>query len=90
MGNKSGTRLRYLPCEVRHALQGIGGTLSPQIFSGTKTIALPPGRNGFQPQLNLVYSTGNGNGSFGLWLDFECAHSSRQNTLAIISAQQRR
>jgi hypothetical protein len=29
-------------------------------------IALPPGRNGFQPQLNLVYSTGNGNGPFGL------------------------
>ena len=29
-------------------------------------IALPPGRNGFKPQLNLTYSTGNGNGPFGL------------------------
>ena len=27
---------------------------------------MPPGRNGFQPQLSLVYSTGNGNGPFGL------------------------
>ena len=27
---------------------------------------LPPGRNGFQPRFNLVYSTGSGNGPFGL------------------------
>src|SRR5262249_40912076 len=32
----------------------------------TVPIVLPPGRNGFQPQLNLVYSTGHGNGPFGL------------------------
>ncbi len=33
-------------------------------------IAAPAGRNGFQPKLELVYSTGAGNGSFGLgwWL----------------------
>lgn len=29
-------------------------------------IPLPAGRNGFQPQLTLGYSTGNGNGPFGL------------------------
>lgn len=29
-------------------------------------IPLPPGCNGFQPQLNLVYSTGNRNGPFRL------------------------
>lgn len=29
-------------------------------------IALPPGRNGFQPQQNLTYGSGNGNGNFGL------------------------
>jgi Salmonella virulence plasmid 65kDa B protein len=28
--------------------------------------SLPAGRNGFQPHLDLVYSTGYGNGSFGL------------------------
>jgi RHS repeat-associated protein len=52
------------------ALQGIGETFSPDLHTGTGNftvpIALPPGRNGFQPQLNLVYSTGNGNGLFGL------------------------
>jgi RHS repeat-associated protein len=52
------------------ALHGIGETFSPDLHTGTGNltvpIALPPGRNGFQPQLNLAYSTGNGNGPFGL------------------------
>jgi hypothetical protein len=52
------------------ALQGIGETFSPDLFTGTGNfsvpIALPPGRNGFQPQLSMGYSTGNGNGPFGL------------------------
>jgi RHS repeat-associated protein len=52
------------------ALHGIGEKFSADLFTGTGNftvpIALPPGRNGFQPQLNLVYSTGNGNGPFGL------------------------
>ncbi|MFZ0726252.1 MAG: SpvB/TcaC N-terminal domain-containing protein, partial [Desulfobacterales bacterium] len=51
------------------AIEGIGETFSPDLFTGTGNftvpIALPPGRNGFQPELNLVYSTGNGNGVFG-------------------------
>lgn len=55
------------------AIQSIGETFSPDLFTGTGNftvpIALPPGRNGFQPQLNLQYSTGNGNDVFGLgWL----------------------
>src|SRR5215217_1587889 len=52
------------------ALHGIGEKFSPDLHTGTGNftvpIALPPGRNGFQPELNLVYSTGNGNGAFGL------------------------
>lgn len=52
------------------ALKGIGEKFSPDLFTGTGNftvpIALPPGRNGFQPELNLVYSTWNGNGPFGL------------------------
>jgi len=48
------------------ALQGIGETFSPDLFTGTGNftvpIALPPGRNGLQPELSLVYSTGNGLG----------------------------
>ena len=52
------------------ALSGIGEKFSPDLHTGTGNftvpIAIPPGRNGFQPQLSLVYSTGNGNGLFGL------------------------
>jgi RHS repeat-associated protein len=52
------------------ALHGLGEKFSPDLHTGTGNftvpIALPPGRNGFQPQLNLVYSTGHGNGPFGL------------------------
>ncbi len=52
------------------ALRGIGEKFSPDLHTGTGNftvpIALPPGRNGFQPELSLVYSTGNGNGPFGL------------------------
>ncbi len=48
----------------------MGESFSPDLHTGTGNfsvpIALPPGRNGFQPQLGLVYSTGNGNGPFGL------------------------
>jgi hypothetical protein len=52
------------------ALQGIGEKFSPDLYTGTGNfmvpIALPPGRNGFKPQLSLSYSTGKGNGPFGL------------------------
>ena len=48
----------------------LGKQVSPALHTGTGTLtvplALPPGRNGFQPQLNLAYSTGNGNGYLGL------------------------
>src|SRR6266705_2453519 len=52
------------------ALHSIGEKFSPDLHTGTGNfsvpIALPPGRNGFQPHLNLTYSTGSGNGPFGL------------------------
>ena len=52
------------------AIHGLGETFSPGLHTGTGNfsvpIALPPGRNGFQPQLSLAYSTGTGNGPFGL------------------------
>jgi len=71
MSDKSGTseQIISLP-KGGGALKGIGETLSPDLHTGTGNftvpIVLPPGRNGFQPQLNLVYSTGNGNGFWGL------------------------
>src|SRR5262245_27635093 len=52
------------------ALNGIGETFVPDLHTGTGNftvpIAVPQGRNGFQPDLMLIYSTGNGNGPFGL------------------------
>lgn len=52
------------------AQQGLGEKFSPDLFTGTGNfsipIAVPPGRNGFQPQIGLSYSTGNGNSAFGL------------------------
>ena len=71
MSDKSGTSAGVISLpQGGGALQGIGETFSPDLFTGTGNftvpVALPPGRNGFQPQLNLVYSTGNGNGPFGL------------------------
>jgi len=52
------------------AVKGIGETFQPNLFTGTGNFTIPiatsPGRAGFGPQLSLQYSTGNGNGLFGL------------------------
>lgn len=49
---------------------GLGEKFSPDLFTGTGNfsvpVALPPGRNGFQPELTIGYSTGSGNSPFGL------------------------
>src|SRR5215210_38540 len=71
MSDKSGTSSQIISSpKGGGALQGIGEKFSPDLHTGTGNftvpITLPPGRNGFQPQLKLVYSTGNGNGAFGL------------------------
>ncbi len=71
MSNKSGTsdQVISLP-KGGGAMHGMGEKFSPDLHTGTGNftvpIALPPGRNGFHPQLNLTYSTGNGNGFWGL------------------------
>jgi hypothetical protein len=52
------------------ALQGLAETFTLDLFTGTPyysvPIAVPPGHNAFQLQLSLTYSSGNGNGPFGL------------------------
>lgn len=71
MNNKSGVSNQVISLpQGGGSLQGIGATFSPDLYTGTGNftipIALPPGRNGFQPELSLVYSTGNGNSPLGL------------------------
>ena len=52
------------------AISGLGEKFSPDLHTGTGnfavSIALPGGRNGLKPELSLAYSTGSGNGPFGL------------------------
>jgi RHS repeat-associated protein len=69
--NKSGiaSQVIALP-QGGGALRAIGETFSADAFTGTGNLtvplSIPPGRNGFQPELNLSYSTGHGNGPFGV------------------------
>lgn len=71
MSNKSGIsgQVISLP-QGGGAISGMGESFSPDLHTGTGNfsvpIALPPGRNNFQPELSLGYSTGNGNSPFGL------------------------
>jgi hypothetical protein len=48
----------------------LGEKFSPDLFTGTGNfsvpIQVPAGRHGVQPQVTLGYSTGTGNGPFGL------------------------
>jgi hypothetical protein len=71
MSKTSGTSSQIISLpQSGGALHGIGEKYSPEMYTGTGNftvpIALPPSRNGLQPQLNLVYSTGNGNGPIDL------------------------
>src|SRR3990172_9284438 len=86
MSNKSSTSVISLP-KGGGAQKGIGEKFSPDLFTGTGNftvpIALPPGRNGFHPELNLVYSTGNGNGPFGLGWSLSIPAVSRKTSKGI-------
>src|SRR5205085_2558659 len=88
MSNTSGTSEQVISLpKGGGALHGIGEKFSPDLFTGTGNftvrIALPPGRNGFQPQLNLVYSTGNGNGPFGLGWSLSIPGVSRKTSKGV-------
>lgn len=69
MSNTKGTSVISSP-SGGGAQSGMGEKFSPDLFTGTGNfsvpIAVPPGRNGFQPELSLGYSSGNGNGIFGM------------------------
>ncbi|MDP3146533.1 MAG: SpvB/TcaC N-terminal domain-containing protein [Bacteroidota bacterium] len=69
MANTKGTSVISNP-QGGGAQSGLGEKFSPDLFTGTGNfsvpIAVPPGRNSFQPELTLGYSSGNGNGVFGI------------------------
>src|SRR5215475_11895248 len=69
------------------ALQGIGETFAPDLHTGTGNfsipLVLPPGRNGLQPQLSLNYSTGSGNGPFGLGWSISVPGVSRKTSKGV-------
>lgn len=71
MGEQSGGARTVLSLpEGGGAIKGIGESFQANLFSGTANhsipVALSPGRNGFGPKLSLEYSSGSGNGGFGL------------------------
>ncbi len=69
------------------ALHGLGETFSPDLHTGTANFqipfALPPGRNGFQPQFALSYSSGQANGPFGLGWQLSIPGVSRKTAQGI-------
>jgi Salmonella virulence plasmid 65kDa B protein len=88
MSNKSGASAQIISLpRGGGALQGMGEKFSPDLHTGTGNfsvpIALPGGRNGFQPQLQIVYSTGNGNGPFGLGWALSTPGVSRQTSRGV-------
>src|SRR5215208_933246 len=86
MSNKAGGQVISLP-KGGGALKGLGEKFSPDLHTGTGNftvpINLPPGRNGFQPELSLIYSTGNGNGPFGLGWSLSVPGVGRQTSRGV-------
>jgi RHS repeat-associated protein len=69
--NKSGTASQVIAHpKGGGAIKGVGESFSPDLHTGTGNlsvpIGVPSGRAGVQPGLTLAYSTGQGNGPFGL------------------------
>lgn len=69
------------------AVGGIGETFAPDLFTGTGNftvpITVPAGRLGLAPHLSLGYSTGNGNGPFGLGWQLSLPGVSRKTSRGI-------
>lgn len=69
------------------ALHGLGEKFQPDLFTGTGSfsvpVIVPPGRGGLQPQLALTYSSGGGNGPFGLGWSLNIPAISRKTSKGI-------
>ncbi len=71
MSNKSGANNSAISIpKGGGSINGIGESFKPDLFTGTGNFSIPivisRGRNDFGPKLNLQYSTGSGNGPYGL------------------------
>lgn len=68
------------------AIKGIGETFNPNEFSGTGSFSIPvytsPCR-GFEPQINLEYSSAAGSGSFGMGFSISVPNISRKTEKGI-------
>src|SRR5712664_2932420 len=85
MGNSSNSPNQFITLPKGGGAQhGLGEKFSPDLHTGTGNftvpISLPAGRNGFQPHLSLAYSTGSGNGLFGLGWGLSVPGVSRKTT----------
>ena len=88
MSNKSGASDQIISLPSGGGAQsGMGEKFSPDLFTGTGNftipIELPSGRNDFQPEVNLVYSTGNGNGPSGLGWNLSIPGVSRKTSKGV-------
>lgn len=87
MGNKSGIESVIALPKGGGAIQGLGESFTPDLFTGTGNLsvplALPSGRNGLQPQLTLSYSTGAGGGPFGIGWGLSVQGISRKTSKGI-------
>jgi RHS repeat-associated protein len=86
--NKSGTGSAVISHpKGGGAIKSLGETFSPDLHTGTGNlsvpIATPQGRVGLQPELSLVYSSGNGNGAFGLGWSLSVPGVSRDTTKSV-------
>ena len=68
------------------AIQGIGETFQSNEFTGTASLSIPiptsPCR-GFEPQLSVEYSSGSGNGIFGLGFSLSLPSVARKTSKGI-------
>jgi RHS repeat-associated protein len=86
--NKSGVSEQILSLpKGGGAIKGLGEKFQPDLHTGTGNfsipLTLPPGRNNFGPQLALSYSTGAGNGPFGLGWSLSLPNISRKTSKGV-------
>lgn len=86
--NKSGVADQVLSLpKGGGAIKGLGEKFQPDLHTGTGNFSVPiqapQGRGGFQPELSLNYSTGAGNGVFGLGWDIGIPNVSRQTSKGV-------